>query len=319
MKNVTLYIGTCVDSGLNYFGKSTAHLTQKDLQKNYWGSGPKWIEHYSEFGNKVNMKVYWTGLESEVEEVALKFSRDNRIVASNQWLNQIEEDGLNGGWDAVNSSGKNLYYDANGNCLNTVNYVKAGQDKQKWLRENDENWVNNTNLSISLGQQKFYKDGGKGSFTGKKHTEETKDLMRGHTFQNGEKNSQFGTIWIHNDFVEASTKVKPQYFETWQIKGWKIGKLLDKTKIDRVVKEQKSKAIKKILKGVRNKRKLEAEKNFYIDLFEKYKTENFKSMREFVRNGCYDKSHVTLTKKFKKHIENYESVVKPFTTKRMGM
>jgi len=49
---VTLYIGKCVDSGKNYFGKTTTHHTKEDLQKNYWGSGPEWIKHYSEWVTK---------------------------------------------------------------------------------------------------------------------------------------------------------------------------------------------------------------------------------------------------------------------------
>ncbi len=95
-KQVTLYIGLCHGSGCRYFGKTTRYHTTEDLQKYYWGSGPLWVRHYSEFGSEVEMSVYWTGSESEVEEIALKFSMDNRIVSSPDWLNQKFENGLDG-------------------------------------------------------------------------------------------------------------------------------------------------------------------------------------------------------------------------------
>jgi len=94
MKRVTLYIGYCPGSGKRYFGKSSRYHTDEELQKNYWGSGHKWIKHYHEWGDPI-MSVYWTGPESEVEKVALDFSYKNKIVTSQDWLNQIVETGSN--------------------------------------------------------------------------------------------------------------------------------------------------------------------------------------------------------------------------------
>lgn len=47
-------------------------------------------------------------------------------------------------------------------------------------------------------------------WTGKKHSEETKDKMRVSQVgkQNGEKNSQFGTMWIHNPVTKENKKIK---------------------------------------------------------------------------------------------------------------
>jgi len=98
VKRVTLYIGHCSGSGCKYFGKTTLHHSKEELQENYWGSGPDWIKHYHQFGDP-QMEVYWTGPESEVEEIALEFSRRNNIVSSPMWLNKIVENGLGGGWD----------------------------------------------------------------------------------------------------------------------------------------------------------------------------------------------------------------------------
>ncbi len=99
-RRVSLYIGYCPDSGYSYFGKSIFYHTKEELQKNYWGSGPDWIKHYHQFGEP-QMDVYWSGMESDVKEIALEFSRKNKIVSSPMWLNKMEETGLGGGWEAA--------------------------------------------------------------------------------------------------------------------------------------------------------------------------------------------------------------------------
>jgi len=102
MNQVTLYIGYCPGSGKQYFGKTTKYHTQKDLQENYWGSGPSWIKHYHEWGDPI-MSVYWSGKLEEVNKIALDFSHKNKIVSSTEWLNQKEETGLDGGYGWVHT------------------------------------------------------------------------------------------------------------------------------------------------------------------------------------------------------------------------
>jgi hypothetical protein len=60
---------------------------------------------------------------------------------------------------------------------------------------------------------------------GKKHSEETKAQMslkhKGHTYQKGEKNSQYGTRWITNGI-----KIKKLHKEESLPNGWRYGKTL---------------------------------------------------------------------------------------------
>ncbi len=60
-------------------------------------------------------------------------------------------------------------------------------------------------------------------FKGKKHSEDSKERMKisNKEKQNGEKNSQFGTIWIHNDSIKENKKIKKQ--DILQ-EGWLIGR-----------------------------------------------------------------------------------------------
>ncbi len=95
---VTLYIATHNTTGLKYFGKTTRYFTEIDLQENYHGSGTYWTNHLKKHGNDVTMEIYGVYSKTDVEQIALKFSKDNNIVDDyNLWANMKEENGLDGG------------------------------------------------------------------------------------------------------------------------------------------------------------------------------------------------------------------------------
>lgn len=102
MNSVTLYISTHNVTGLKYFGKTTRYFTIEELQKYYHGSGKYWNNHLNKHGNDVTMEIYdICSLDKTsnkyVEPIALKFSKENNIVESDNWANMILEDGLTGG------------------------------------------------------------------------------------------------------------------------------------------------------------------------------------------------------------------------------
>jgi hypothetical protein len=66
------------------------------------------------------------------------------------------------------------------------------------------------------------------TFTGKKHSEETKQKMKNTRALNksgvGEKNSQFNTCWIHNN--EHVIKIKKDELENYLLLGYNKGRKL---------------------------------------------------------------------------------------------
>ena len=66
-----------------------------------------------------------------------------------------------------------------------------GRETQRILEKTDPDWVEKRRSNLSKAAM------GNKSWTGKTHTEETKDKMR-KTKNQGSKNSQFGTMWITN-------------------------------------------------------------------------------------------------------------------------
>jgi hypothetical protein len=92
-KPTYLYIKQHSISGLKYFGKTT----KKDPIK-YLGSGTYWRNHIKKYGKRYVTTLWYKIFNDEKEciEYALKFSIENNIVKSNEWANQMLEDGING-------------------------------------------------------------------------------------------------------------------------------------------------------------------------------------------------------------------------------
>lgn len=92
-KPTWLYIKKHNDTGLQYFGKTT----RKDPIK-YYGSGNRWLNHLKSHG--FNISTTWCQLfltKDALVEYAINFSKENKIVESNQWANLKAENGLDGG------------------------------------------------------------------------------------------------------------------------------------------------------------------------------------------------------------------------------
>lgn len=98
MKNyqpTRLYIKTHTETGLKYFGKSSAENIDS-----YYGSGKYWKRHIEEHGKEHVITEWvsdWFYEPDSIKEFALKFSKENDIVQSELWANLKDEDGLDGG------------------------------------------------------------------------------------------------------------------------------------------------------------------------------------------------------------------------------
>jgi hypothetical protein len=88
-----LLVMTHNTTGLKYFCKTIG----VNRVHNYKGSGVAWQKHLKQHGTDVRVGVlgFYTD-ESRCFEAAKRFSRENDIVASDEWANLVEETGRNG-------------------------------------------------------------------------------------------------------------------------------------------------------------------------------------------------------------------------------
>ena len=186
----TIYKVTNKINGKIYIG---SHKT-KNLNDNYMGSG-KYLKHAQE--------KY--GLENFTKEILFVFDTPKQMYdKESEIVNEdfiSEENTYNlkaggfGGFDYINTTGKNLYGN-NGKTSNVKDDLAKGRKTQKQRRVENPEYARNINEKIS-GSLK----GRPGSFKGKHHTAETKRIIgeKSSIHQKGDGNSQFGTCWItHN-------------------------------------------------------------------------------------------------------------------------
>jgi len=90
---IYLYIKQHSITGLKYFGKTTKNPFL------YNGSGKYWSRHIKKYGPLFIQTIEVWGFDNQTSctEFALKFSKDNNIVESNEWANLCLENGTDGG------------------------------------------------------------------------------------------------------------------------------------------------------------------------------------------------------------------------------
>lgn len=99
-KPTYLYIKTHNITGLKYFGKTTRN------PMTYPGSGKYWRRHIAVHGNNARTDIvgYYTDRDECVAD-AVSFSILHNIVESDAWANLKDENGLDGGFEYVNTHG----------------------------------------------------------------------------------------------------------------------------------------------------------------------------------------------------------------------
>jgi len=146
------------------------------------------------------------GLENFTKEILFVFNTPEQMynkeaeIVNEDFL--AEENTYNlkaggfGGFDYINSTGKNLY-GSNGKTSNVKDDLTRGRQTQKKLKSEHPEYAKMINEKISNTLK-----GHPGSFRGKQHTVETKRIIgeKSSIHQKGNKNSQYGTCWVtHNE------------------------------------------------------------------------------------------------------------------------
>lgn len=132
-KPTWLYIKQHNITGLKYFGKTT----RKDPSK-YLGSGIRWKNHLRKHGE--NISTIWTKFFTNKEDLvsfALTFSKENKIVESNEWANLKLEDGLMGEDTGITDIGREILREKSSSRKHTpeaIAKIKQARANQKNLR-----------------------------------------------------------------------------------------------------------------------------------------------------------------------------------------
>lgn len=93
-KPTYLYIKQHSVTGKLYFGKTVNH----DIEK-YKGSGKHWTNHIKKHGKEYVINLWYCVFYDKEDciQFAANFSEEQNIVESKEWLNQVPENGTDGG------------------------------------------------------------------------------------------------------------------------------------------------------------------------------------------------------------------------------
>lgn len=222
------------------------------------------------------------GMENFTKEILFVFDTPEAMYAKEaEIVNEdflAEENTYNikvggfGGFDYINSAGKNLY-SKNGQLGYGGDNLSKGWDREK---------TSNEIVKISASLREGYRTGRiTPSFLGKRHTEETKAKLRGHNRQAGSKNSQYGSMWINNGTINAKQSANKPLEE-----GWSAGK------------------IKRAKRTKINENPIESSKiQQYIEWYELYVNVGFE---EFVLMTKYPYTQANLVSCFSRHVPTFK-------------
>jgi len=212
----TIYKITNLINDKIYIG---AHKTD-NLDDEYMGSG----KHLKHAQNKYGIENFKKEILEVFDTPEEMFEMESLLV-NEEFIDRDDVYNLKlggeGGWDYLNSSGlnkKNHDYD-----VICAKMRKASVISQKWLRENDPEWVENCSKTRSVAMKKSWKEGTNTGFTGHTPSQEHKDAISSANSkrQSGEGNSQYGLMWIYS----LEEKVNKRIPKTEEIpNGWLKGR-----------------------------------------------------------------------------------------------
>lgn len=205
-----LYKTTNLINNKYYYG---VHST-KNLKDNYLGSGTYLKRSIKKYG-KENFSIEIVQFFDKRDELLQK---EKEIVNENILLDENCMNLKPGGFGGFSSKEQ-------------IENAKKSNAKQKWLKENDEDWFKRKceNRRISILNQ--YENGSREKtyfydWNGKKHNDETKKKigLKNSISQKGEKNSQFGTCWVSSEKEKKSIRINKKELSNHLENGWIIGR-----------------------------------------------------------------------------------------------
>lgn len=187
-----------------------SHKT-KNLNDSYMGSG-KYLKRAQE--------KY--GIENFTKEILFVFDTPEEMYAkeseivNEEFLTEVNTYNLKiggfGGFDYINSTGKNLYGKNGENGLKNLYHG--------WYREHTQEEFDKISKTLKEG----YASGRLSNpFFGRNHSDETRRIIgeKNSINQSGKKNSQYGTRWIHSLELKQSKRIKK---DDLLPEGWNEGR-----------------------------------------------------------------------------------------------
>lgn len=191
------------------------HKTSK-LDDGYMGSGKNLRVAQKQFGIENFKKEILFIFDNEKDMIDKEIELVTEEFCSREDTYNMAKGGGDG-WSYANKNGLNR---TEWHKVNNTEHMKKmsakGNEKQKFLSETDEAWLEKYRKNLSSSIKKYIEINGP-SFKGKKHTQEYKDKMSEimKIKSAGDNNSQYGTMWITDGINSKKISKKERIPEGW--------------------------------------------------------------------------------------------------------
>lgn len=209
-----IYKTTCLVTGRFYVGM---HSTD-DLEDGYLGSGKILGYSITKHGRENHRRDI---IEMCPSREALKL-REKEIVNEQLLADPLNINlkyGGDGGFDHLNSAEA-----IDARRWTFAIWADAGHNRQRYLLQNDPGYrakrMPSILRAVRLASAASRAANPNGTFSGRKHSEETKQKMR-KPKNVGSANSQFGTCWVTNG---TPVKIKKEQLDEYLIQGYRRGR-----------------------------------------------------------------------------------------------
>jgi hypothetical protein len=201
-----LYKTTCTVTGNFYIG---VHST-KNLEDGYLGSGLRLLKSISKHGKENHRREIL-----ELFETRQAMYKREREIVNEEMLSNTRCMNLNrggeGGWSTESQLKNN----------------RASLLRQKWLAKNNPGWKKQRSEKISISNSEQFKNGERSfipNWSGKTLDQNHRSSIgkANSVSQKGEKNSQYGKIWVTNE--KESKLVDKAELDSLIQQGWRKGR-----------------------------------------------------------------------------------------------
>jgi hypothetical protein len=201
-----LYKTTCTVTGNFYIGVHSA----KNLEDEYLGSGLRLLKSISKHGKENHRREIL-----ELFETRQAMYKREREIVNEEMLSNTRCMNLNrggeGGWSTESQLKNN----------------RASLLRQKWLAKNNPDWKKQRSEKISISNSEQFKNGERSFIPN--WSDKTLDQNHRSSIgkansvsQRGEKNSQYGKIWVTNE--KESKLVDKAELDSLIQQGWRKGR-----------------------------------------------------------------------------------------------
>ena len=206
-----VYKITNMVNGKIYIG---VHKTN-DLNDNYMGSGKLLKRAQKKYGIENFEREYLYVFDNAEDMFKMESEIVNEEFIARKDTYNLKLGGF-GGWDHVNTHENAKKWRAAGSKAGTAANLKRFNEDEDYRNAVCDHLMRisklNSKMGLKLAREKLrriYESTGMWPFSNKTHSEETKAKMSEKAkLKTGDKNSQFGTMWIMNPESGESKKIK---------------------------------------------------------------------------------------------------------------